>query len=59
MVAIAVTSMPNLFYYTNLLLQYRFTVSLVVVALLLIVPQVFAVIGGLVAILTRFVKFGA
>ena len=49
MVAIAVTSMPNLFYYTNLLLQYRFTVSLVVVALLLIVPQVFAVIGGLVS----------
>ncbi|MFM1964931.1 MAG: hypothetical protein RL134_656 [Actinomycetota bacterium] len=47
MVAMAVTSMPNLFFYTNLLLQYRFTVSLVVVALLLIVPQVFAVIGGL------------
>ncbi len=49
LIAIAVTSMPNLFFFTNLLLQYRYTVSLVVIALLLIVPQACAVAGGLLS----------
>lgn len=48
-VALAVTSMPNLFFYTNLLLQYRYTVPLVIIALLLIVPQACAVAGGLLS----------
>lgn len=49
LVALAVTSMPNLFFYTNLLLQYRYTVPLVLIALLLIVPQACAVAGGLLS----------
>lgn len=49
LVALAVASMPNLFFYTNLLLQYRYTVPLVVIALLLIVPQACAVAGGLLS----------
>ena len=49
LVALAVTSMPNLFFYTNLLLQYRYTVPLVLIALLLILPQACAVAGGLVS----------
>lgn len=49
LVALAVTSMPNLFFYTNLLLQYRYTVPLVLIALLLILPQACAVAGGLLS----------
>ncbi len=49
LVAIAVAAMPNLFFYTNLLLQYRYTASLVTIALLLMVPQASAVIGGLLS----------
>lgn len=49
LVALAVTSMPNLFFYTNLLLQYRYTVPLVIIALLLIIPQACAVAGGLLS----------
>ena len=49
LIALAVTSMPNLFFYTNLMLQYRYSVPLVFIALLLIVPQAFAVAGGLLS----------
>lgn len=49
LIALAVTSMPNLFFYTNLMLQYRYSVPLVVIALLLIVPQACAVAGGLLS----------
>ena len=49
LVALAVTSMPNLFFYTNLMLQYRYQVPLVFIALLLIVPQACAVAGGLLS----------
>ena len=49
LVALAVTSMPNLFFYTNLMLQYRYSVPLVLIALLLIVPQACAVAGGLLS----------
>lgn len=48
-IALAVAAMPNLFFYTNLLLQYRYGVSLFVIALLLVVPQACAVVGGLVS----------
>ena len=40
---------PNLFFYTNLLLQYRYTMPRVGIALLLIVPQAFAVLGALLS----------
>lgn len=40
---------PNLFFYTNLLLQYRYTMPRVGIALLLIIPQAFAVVGALVS----------
>jgi MFS transporter, DHA2 family, methylenomycin A resistance protein len=49
LIALAVTSMPNLFFYTNLMLQYRYSVPLVFIALLLIVPQAVAVAGGLLS----------
>jgi DHA2 family methylenomycin A resistance protein-like MFS transporter len=49
LIALAVTSMPNLFFYTNLMLQYRYSVPLVLIALLLIIPQAFAVAGGLLS----------
>ena len=48
-VILFLTIMPNLFFYTNLLLQYRYTMSLTGIALLLIVPQTFAVAGGLLS----------
>ncbi len=47
--AVGVTAMPNLFLYTNLLLQYRYIVPLVTIALLLVVPQACAVAGGLLS----------
>lgn len=49
LVAVAVASMPNLFFYTNLLLQYRYEVPLVTIALLLVIPQACAVAGGLLS----------
>lgn len=39
LVAMGLAAMPNLFFYTNLLLQYRYGAPLLVVALLLVVPQ--------------------
>ena len=42
-------AMPNLFFYTNLLLQYRYQESMLVIALLLMIPQAFAVAGGLLS----------
>ena len=45
--AIAIAAMPNLFFYTNLLMQYRYGASLIVIALLLIVSQASAALGGL------------
>lgn len=47
LVALLVATMPNLFFFTNLLLQYRYAESLTTIALLLIVPQLAAVAGGL------------
>ncbi|MFM8894280.1 MAG: MFS transporter [Actinomycetales bacterium] len=41
-IAVAVTAMPNLFFYTNLLLQYRYQVPLIQIALLIMVPQAIA-----------------
>lgn len=49
LVALAVSSMPNLFFYTDLLLQYRYNEPLVKIALLLIIVQVFGVVGGLLS----------
>lgn len=49
LVAVGLAAMPNLFFYTNLLLQYRYGASLLVIALLLIVPQACAVAGGLLS----------
>jgi len=49
LVATGVTAMPNLFFYTNVLLQYRYTVPLLEIALLLVVPQACAVAGGLLS----------
>lgn len=49
LIAVAVASMPNLFFYTNLLLQYRYDVPLVTIALLLVIPQACAVAGGLLS----------
>lgn len=46
---LAVAAMPNLFFYTNLLLQYRYSVPLIEIATLLVVPQAFAVAGGLLS----------
>lgn len=48
-VALCVASMPDLFFYTNMLLQYRYSVPIVFIALLLVVPQGFAVVGGLLS----------
>ena len=48
-VILFLTIMPNLFFYTSLLLQYRYTMSLTGIALLLMVPQAFAVAGGLLS----------
>ncbi len=45
--AALVASMPNLFFYTNLLIQYRYALPLTSIALLLAVPQAAAVAGGL------------
>lgn len=42
-------AMPNLFFYTNLLLQYRYQESMLVIAVLLMIPQSFAVAGGLLS----------
>lgn len=47
LVALAVASMPNLFFYTKLLLQYRYTVPLIEIALLMAIPQMCALAGGL------------
>lgn len=47
LVALAVASMPNLFFYTKLLLQYRYTVPLIEIALLMAIPQLCALAGGL------------
>ena len=47
--ALVVAAMPNLFFYTNLLLQYRYGASLIVIALLLIVTQATAAAGGLLS----------
>jgi predicted MFS family arabinose efflux permease len=49
LVALAVASMPNLFFYTKLLLQYRYTVPLLEIALLMALPQAFAITGGLLS----------
>ena len=49
MAAIVVGNMPNLFFYTNLLLQYRYGASLIVIALLLIITQVSAATGSLLS----------
>jgi MFS family permease len=49
LVALAVASMPNLFFYTKLLLQYRYTVPLIEIALLMAIPQAFAIAGGLLS----------
>ena len=46
-IAALVASMPNLFFYTNLLIQYRYTLPLTDIALLLAIPQMAAVAGGL------------
>lgn len=47
--ALVVAAMPNLFFYTNLLLQYRYGAALHVIALLLIITQVTAVGGSLLS----------
>lgn len=47
--ALCFTAMPNLFFYTNLLLQYRYQVPLLVMAVLLMIPQASAVGGGLLS----------
>lgn len=47
--ALCLTAMPNLFFYTNLLLQYRYQVPLLLMAVLLMIPQAFAVGGGLLS----------
>ena len=49
LVALAVASMPNLFFYTKLLLQYRYTVPLIAIALLMAIPQACALAGGLLS----------
>lgn len=49
LVALAVSAMPNLFFYTDLLLQYRYDEPLVKIALLLVIVQVFGVAGGLLS----------
>jgi len=48
-IAVGLTAMPNLFFYTNLLLQYRYTVPVTVIALLLMVPQAIAAAGSLLS----------
>ena len=56
--AVLLATMPNLFFYTNLLIQYRYTLPLSEIALILVVPQAAAVAGGLAsAPLVR--RFGA
>ena len=47
--ALAVASMPNLFFYTKLLLQYRYVVPLIEIALLMAIPQACAIAGGLLS----------
>lgn len=57
-IAVLLATMPNLFFYTNLLIQYRYTLSLSEIALILVAPQAAAVAGGLAsAPLVR--RFGA
>lgn len=46
---VAIASMPSMYFYMKLLLQYRYTISLVTLALLLIVPQACAIAGGLLS----------
>ena len=56
--AVLLATMPNLFFYTNLLIQYRYTLPLSEIALMLVAPQAAAVAGGLAsAPLVR--RFGA
>jgi len=45
----AVAAMPNLFFYTTLLLQYRYGASLIAIAILLILTQASAAAGGLLS----------
>ena len=50
--------MPNLFFYTNLFIQYRYDLALTDIALLMTIPQSAAIVGGLAsAPLIR--RFGA
>lgn len=49
LVAMALAAMPNLFFYTNLLLQYRYGAALLVIAVLLIITQAAAAAGGLLS----------
>jgi DHA2 family multidrug resistance protein-like MFS transporter len=45
----AVAAMPNLFFYTTLLLQYRYGASLIAIAIFLILTQASAAAGGLLS----------
>jgi len=45
--AVVLATLTNLFFFTNLFLQYRFPTEVVGLALLLGVPQVLAIIGGI------------
>lgn len=49
MVGLIVAAMPNTFFFTNLLLQYRYEKSLLAIALLMVIPQALAVAGGLLS----------
>ncbi len=57
-IALLVAPAANLFFFTNLLLQLRFAYALVVIAALLVIPQVAAVCGGLLGG-SLSVKWGA
>lgn len=49
LIATGATAMPSLIFYTNLLLQYRYLLPLFTIALLLMIPQACAVVGGLLS----------
>ena len=49
LIAMALAAMPNLFFYVNLLLQYRYGAPLILIAILLISTQATAAAGGLLS----------
>ena len=49
LIAVGVSAMPNIFFYTNLLLQYRYQVPLTTLAVWMIVPQACALAGALLS----------